>query len=90
MVGEVVSLKIPCLGNEIGTVGVCYEDYEIGECSGNSFIFENGNYDGFSQGEQKKFLEHIGFCGDVSGYRFKNVMWLSKDFQNGYFDTVFM
>ncbi len=56
-VGDVVKLKFGCLSNPIGTLGVCYETYEIGNREGAAFIFENGYYDGFAPDEQEKFLE---------------------------------
>lgn len=89
MVGNIVKLKVACLNNKPETLGVCYEDYTIGEHTGSSFIFENGMYDGFSADEQGRFLEFIGFCSDISGYEFKNVMKLSQDFDKGYFAIAF-
>jgi len=49
--GSVVMLKRPMLGNNIYNVGVCYESYTLGNRTGLSFIFENGEYDGFSPEE---------------------------------------
>lgn len=87
-VGTVVKLKRSCLNNEAGAVGVCYEEYDIGH-KGFSFIFENGNYDGFSYpDETDAFLEKVGFSDDVAGYAFQNVMRLSDDFSRGYFDNA--
>lgn len=81
-VGTIVKLKIDCLGNPKGSLGVCYEKYGNG---GRSFIFVNGNYDGFSREEQGLFLDEIGFSDECSGYRFTNVMRLSEDYRSGYF-----
>lgn len=55
--------------------------------NGLSFIFANGNYDGFSTEEQQDYLHEIGFDGSVAGYQFSNVMNLSRDFQMGVFDS---
>ena len=87
MVGQIVKLKQACLGNEPGTLGVCYEDYYIGH-EGSSFIFKNGNYDGFDLEEQKLFLEKVGLSIELSDYQFTNVMKLSQDFDRGIFDSV--
>jgi len=86
MVGQIVKLKQACLGNEPGTLGVCYEDYYIGH-EGSSFIFENGNYVVFDLEEQKLFLENVAFSTEISGYRFMNVMKLSQDFNRGVFNS---
>lgn len=87
-VGTLVKLSTPCLGNEAGSTGVCYEVYKIGERPGYAFIFENGRYDGFSPDEVDNFLMELG-CWDKLWYEFTNVMQLSEDFKNGRFDEAF-
>jgi hypothetical protein len=85
-IGTLVKLNVPCLGNSIDTLGICYENYNIGYDQGVSIIFENGNYDGFSEQEQKDFLtiiKHTNFQ-----YNFTNVIQLNKDFDNGIFDIL--
>jgi hypothetical protein len=91
-VGSVVTLKVACLGNPAGTVGVCYEIYSLGRGASlkdpnmdtsASFIFENGNYDGFSAEDIKHFLTHLYDSGLI--YKFTNVMRLSEDFRDGMF-----
>jgi len=86
-VGTVVELTRDCLGNSVGTVGVCYEVYNIGH-TGYSFIFENGNYDGFDEQDMEMFLTITGFCKELSNYQFTNVMKLCNDFSLGVFDTA--
>lgn len=81
--GSIVKLKVPCLGNPAGSIGVCYEEYDNG---GRSFIFQNGNYDGFSGDEQVSFLHEIGFSPEISLYQFKNVIKLSDDYRRGIFE----
>lgn len=85
-IGTVVRLKRELLGNPKGSLGVAYECYNIGKDKGTSFIFENGDYDGFSEDEQEMFLEKIGVCRTEIDYNFKNVMQLSKDYKEGFFD----
>jgi len=87
-VGSVVTLKVEgMLGCPAGTRGVAYEEYDIGAGHpGLSFIFANGNYDGFSREEQVAYLHEIGFDGAVAGYQFSNVMNLTRDFSMGVFD----
>lgn len=80
IVGSLYSLKVPCLGNPVGTVGVCYEVYNIGGPNGYSFIFQNGRYDGFSHDEVQDFLEFQGIDPSIRDYKFTNVMRLSEDF----------
>lgn len=91
-VGTIVRLKVPCLGNKVGTLGVGFNDYGDGV----QFIFENGEYDGFSSSEigmaegdeieQSRFLEEVGYDKTLSGYQFKNVMKVSDDFRKGVFE----
>ena len=88
-VGSLVRLKVQCLGNAAGTVGVCYERYQLDDRAGFSFIFENGRYDGFSPEEVEQFLEEIGYYLPIGNYRFINVMKLSEDFRDGVFDGAF-
>ena len=87
-VGSVVHLTTPMLGNKKDTLGVVYEEYNIGYGDGVSVIFPNGEYDGFSENEQGRFLKIVGFCEGLEGYKFTNVMQLSRDFQNGKFNEA--
>lgn len=85
--GTLKRLKLDCLGNPKGTVGVCYEDYGAGA----SFIFPNGNYDGFSYEDEifTCFDDYEGFCPECADYNFQHVMQLSRDFNRGYFKPAF-
>ena len=83
-VGTIVKLKVNCLGNKPGTKGVCFYDYE----TGSQFIFENGEYDGFSDDDIKQFLDIIDFSYELESYNFMNVMQVSKDFRDGKFKSV--
>lgn len=84
-VGDVVQLKKPLLGNQKNALGICYEKYRLIE-PGWSFIFQNGNYDGFCEWEVRKFLRVVGHVTSVEDYRFSNVMQLSRDFSK--FETA--
>ena len=94
-VGDVVTTRLEVLGCKPGTRGVVYEiypDFDIPGKMGASVIFENGEYDGFSIRDQELFLnkesvKYIPFF--IREYRFTNVMKLSQDFKNGYWDDVF-
>ena len=44
-VGTICKLKVDCLGNKAGTLGVVFNDYG----DGFQVIFENGSYDGISR-----------------------------------------
>ena len=88
-VGDTATLLIPCMGLPIGSVGVCYESYDLGEPGGASFIFPNGEHDGFSPGDQRRFLNRCGHCAPLSSYQFQNVMKLSRDFTAGIFNAAF-
>jgi len=85
-IGTIAKLKVPCMGNPIGTVGFCYEVYHLDRV-GYSFIFENGEYSGFSSDEIEPFLKIVGRT-DLD-YNFTNVMKLSRDYDNGYFNNMF-
>lgn len=96
-VGTICKLKVDCLGNEAGTLGVVF--YEYGD--GFQVIFENGKYDGFSSTrrmpshlpsqakiEADYFLEEVGFEESLAGYQFKNVSQVSEDYRNGLFNIA--
>jgi len=85
-VGTIVKLKLEMLGNPEGSLGVAYEEDTL-DHKGTSFIFANGNYDGFDEEEQKMFVEKVGFAD--TQYKFTNVIQLSRDFQDGRFSTIF-
>lgn len=88
-VGHTVKLKIPCLENSTGTIGVVVEAYVLGDRYGYMVLFENGNYDGFSEEDEvDEFLEVFGVCEPLSMYKFMNVFQLTRDYQRGYFDAV--
>ena len=85
LVGTKVKLKVPCLGNEIGTIGYVYEqyqDFDNPRTLGVSVIFKNGNYDGFSAKEQLVFLDVVGYIYRYAFYQFSNVMRLQRDYNN--------
>jgi hypothetical protein len=92
MIGKVVKLKVDCLGNKAGTLGVVFNDYG----DGYQAIFENGDYDGFStvntmpngQVEADYFLEVIGQDTLLSDYEFKSVMKVSWDYDSGVFAHI--
>jgi uncharacterized protein YktA (UPF0223 family) len=86
-IGTRAKLKIPCMRNPTGTIGICFEIYNIGDNSGASFIFPNSSYDGFSSQEVEEFLEFYD-NGDLQ-YEFTNVNQLMKDFHNGMFNKYF-
>lgn len=90
-VGTIVKLKVSCLGNETDTLGVVfntYPDFDDKSKKGVQVIFENGEYDGFSFREQETFLKYVGFSHNHENYIFKNVIQVSRDFDNGHWDTV--
>lgn len=87
-VGDIVKLKVGCLGNSALTEGVVFNHYGTGF----QVIFPNGEYDGFSeigkinnQVEAEYFLEYVRHKKKLENYCFANVMQLSQDFKNGLF-----
>lgn len=88
-VGDIVKLKVDMFGNPEGTEGVVIDEYTLGELSRVQIIFENGEYDGFSDEEQRAYLERSGHEASLADYKFTNVMKLSQDFEEGKFDAVF-
>ena len=85
IVGTVVLLKTPMLGEEMHAIGVVFYDYGDGV----QVIFEKGGYDGFSKEEQTSFLMEKGYDEMSSLYRFKNVMQVSRDYEDGFWNSVF-
>ena len=89
MIGRKYRLKVHCLGNDAGTLGYIfnqYQDYDYPGEWGVQIIFPNGQYDGFSHNEQENFLEYEGYDRRYMGYNFTNVMQVSRDFDNGYWE----
>ena len=93
-VGTIVILKVDCLGNKAGTLGVVFYDYNEGVQA----IFENGKYDGFShmnklgtgneEIESEFFLQEVGYERKLSDYQFQNVIKLEEDFRKGMFNAA--
>jgi len=99
-VGTICKLKVDCLGNKAGTLGVVFYEYD----NGFQAIFKNGNYDGFSvsahsltsqmqaevvgQTEAKYFLEEVGFEESLADYQFKNVLQVATDYLRRLFDIA--
>ena len=96
-VGTVVRLKVACLGNKAGSLGVVFYDYG----DGFQAIFENGNYDGFSTSrkmpcqipsrasfEAEYFLEEVGFEASLGGYQFINVLKVTENYIEGLFNIA--
>jgi len=87
MIGSRWILKVPCLGNPVGTVGYCfneYKDFDDPNALGIQVIFPNGEYDGFSIKEQHNFLEYANYDMHYTDYKFTNVINVSRDFDKGY------
>jgi len=92
-VGNVVSLKVGMLKNNPGTKGVVfnnYPDFDDDSKVGAQIIFENGEYDGFSADDQDYYLEKLPTktLKEHANYEFKNVMRVSQDFKNGFWDEI--
>lgn len=89
-VGTTMQLKTNVLGNAPGDIGVCYEVYELGGRRGWSFIFPNGEYDGFSPDDIERCfaLNRVGRVHELANYEFDNVIKLNEDFRNGVFDKA--
>ncbi len=85
--GTVVRLKDHLLREEAGTIGVCYDRYVLGEYTGHAFIFQGGNFDGFSDEDITRFLDVIGQYPIT--YNFTNVMTLSRDYESKEFAPAF-
>ena len=94
-IGDVVTLNTEMLGCKPGTRGVVfnsYTDFDDPTKNGVQIIFENGQYDGFSASDQHVFLEseHVDYIPFyIRGYKFENVLKVSRDFVNGFWDEIF-
>ena len=89
-IGTLVIAKRPFLQCQIGAFGVCYERYHLGNTPGWSFIFENGDYDGFSA-DDVRFALYLpdAHSQHLAHYNFRNVVQLQKDFDGGVFELAF-
>jgi len=83
LVGDIVKLKEECLGNAVGTLGVCYNTALA--LSMASFIFENGKHDVFDKDEQAVFFEYMKNV--KLDYKHEGTETLSDSFKNGVFDN---
>jgi len=82
-VGDLVALNRECLGNPEHTEGIVFHIYD-GGCQ---IIFPNGNYDGFSEREYDWFYK-LDHSNKYENYHFTNVMQVSQDFDNNYWDYL--
>ena len=83
-VGSIFTLKVPCLHNEVNTIGIAFNHYENNSVQ---VIFENGNFDGFNPAEIISFLNYEG-QSDLD-YCFTNVIKLDQDFEEGKFKNIY-
>lgn len=90
-IGTKLKLKVSCLNNLEGSIGICYEVYNRDLYKVYSFIFPNGNYDGFSEKDLELFFDadYMKYETNVANYKFRNVIALSNDFKNGYWKNYF-
>lgn len=89
MIGMRVKLKTHMLGNPCGTIGYVfneYPDFDGSEITGKQIIFANGQYDGFSALEQDLFLEMGEIDPRCSMFIFKNVMQVSQEYHDGFWN----
>jgi len=89
MIGMRFRLKREILGNSAGTIGYVfnqYPDFDVDGEFGFQIIFRNGDYDGFSFNERELYLEEDGFEEKYVDYEFQNVMQVSQDFADGYWN----
>jgi hypothetical protein len=64
--------------------GVCDEVYALGGRPGDSFLFEQGRYDGFSPEDVARFLAITGeVCAAVAAYQFTTVTRRQRDWAQG-------
>lgn len=65
---------------------MCYEIYTLEGRPGYSFIFEKGDFDGFSPRDVETFLEVFDLVvPSVTTYTFTNVSRLVQDYRKGRF-----
>lgn len=90
-VGDLVVVRMPCLGNPAHAPALVVEVYELSRRPGYGLLFPNGAYDGFSP--KDLHLWGVSFRASLgppfSRYKFTNVMRLTKDFRAGMFDRAF-
>ena len=91
-VGMVCSVGRRCMNNREGALAVVYENYDFeGRMFGVSMIFQNGNYDGFSEEDMQIFeVNPVRLNPHLAKYKFQNVGQLSDHFRIGVFDKALM
>jgi hypothetical protein len=89
MIGYKYMLTNPLLGNPVGAIGYVfnqYPDYDNPRALGVQIIFPNGEYDGFSVKEQKRFLKFMGMDLRYADYEFRSVIQVGIDYEKGYWN----
>ena len=90
MVGSIVVANCTSDVCDVGEMGVCYESYALSGRAGYSIIFASGRHDGFSPEDIAAFLTVTDrVCDEISGYQFRNVIQLERDWQAGWFAPAF-
>lgn len=87
-VGTIVRMKLPCLGNRIGDLGIC-----IGTYKGGAYILlPNGSYDGFGNRPDSDEIEnYTEIIGQIEiNYKFTNAIDLHDRFKKGEFYKYFL
>ena len=87
----IVRLKMVCLGNGAGSIGICYKSHNAFgyslKGSSCSILFENGNHDDFTIDDQADFLIMVGQTG--LAYQYTDNGKLDLDYSQGLFDSIF-
>lgn len=89
VVGQKVILNRAMMDEKAGSVGYVvdtYKDFDIEGRVGAMIIFQEGSYDGFSAKEQDLYLQVKRVDQRYSSYVFHNVLQLSRDYDNGYWE----
>lgn len=90
-IGSLAIAKRTFMQCKIGAYGICYKQDTLGTQTRWSFIFENGDYDGFSERDVRDILHFPGVvCDALTGYQFTNVTELWESYLDGIFDPAFV
>jgi hypothetical protein len=93
-VGDVVRVGRECMHLPPQALALVVEVYDraelhIGEGHGVTLLFENGSFDGFSDGDLVLFgVERIGHAPRFAGYQWTTAIRLLHDWTQGTFDEV--
>lgn len=89
-IGDIVTLIEFALDNEAGSTGIVIGEFKQSKkIFGAIILFENGQFDRFTDIEQQLYVSKTGHHKALAGYSKIKREDIEQDYENGVFDEVF-